>query len=259
MGFLQRACSAGEEDACSALYAQLLDDPKREKEGAAGLERLSAREIYSHALAQLYETGGVHVEKKPEEARNVALKMCEKDDHCADAAYYLSKGIGGPRDDKRALDALVRGCDHEDFTSCSELAVRYREGNAVSKDATRAADLFRRACEGSEPTACNELSRAHLVGNGVSKDPAKALELARAACDGGSAEGCATVGVMLADGQGAAKDPSAATPYLAFGCRRAVTPPARSSPRWDTHCPSSTSVSERGVTASRGCSRSTRR
>jgi eukaryotic-like serine/threonine-protein kinase len=222
MGFLQRACSAGEEDACSAMYAQMLEEPAREKEGAAGLERLSAREIYSHALAQLYETGGVHVAKKPEEARRVALKMCETDHHCADAAYYLARGIGGGRDDRRALDSLVRGCDHEDYGSCTELAVRYRDGIAVSRDATRAADIFRRACDGAEPTACNELSRAHLAGAGVSKDPAKALALARTACDGGSAEGCATVGVMLAEGQGAAKDPNAATPYLAFGCRRAV-------------------------------------
>jgi hypothetical protein len=28
--------------------------------------------------------------------------------------------------------------------------------------------------------------------------------------------------VMLTEGQGAPKDPAAATPYLAFGCRRAV-------------------------------------
>jgi TPR repeat protein len=56
----------------------------------------------------------------------------------------------------------------------------------------------------------------------VPKDVTKALELARTACDGGSAEGCATVGVMLAEGQGATKEATAATPYLAFGCRRAV-------------------------------------
>jgi TPR repeat protein len=204
------------------MYAQLLDDPKREKEGAEGLERLAGRQTYSHALAQLYETGGVHVEKKPEEARRIALKMCETDHRCTDAAYYLSKGIGGARDDRHALESLVIGCDHEDFDSCTELAVRYRDGVAVSRDATRAADLFRRACDGGEPTACNELSRAHLGGVGVPKDVTKALELARTACDGGSAEGCATVGVMLAEGQGATKEATAATPYLAFGCRRAV-------------------------------------
>jgi eukaryotic-like serine/threonine-protein kinase len=160
MGFLQRACTAGEEDACSTLYAQLLEDPKREKEGALGLERLAGRQVFSHALAQLYETGGVEVAKKPEEARRVALKMCETEHHCADAAYYLSKGIGGAKDDRKALDSLVVGCDHEDFASCTELAVRYRDGVAVGRDATRANDIFRRACDGAEPTACNELSHA---------------------------------------------------------------------------------------------------
>ncbi len=221
LGFLERACNAGEEDACAALYGHMLDDPKREQEGAAGLERLAAREVFSHKLVQLYETGGVHVAKKPEEARRIALRMCETDSRCLDAAYYLSRGIGGPKDERKALESLNHGCDEEDYASCSELGARYRDGRSVSRDPTRAVDLFRRACNG-DAAACNDLSQAHLTGDGVPNDPAQALTLARAACEGGSADGCASVGVMIADGLGTEKDAKAATPYLAFGCRRAV-------------------------------------
>lgn len=221
IGFLERACTAGEEDACAALYAQMLNDPKREKDGAVGLERLAARDVFSHTLAQLFETGGVHVAKKPEEARRIALRMCESDARCLDAAYYLSKGIGGPKDDRRAFEALTHGCDEEDFASCAELGARYREGRSVSRDPSRAVDLFSRACNG-DAAACDALSRAHLAGEGVPKDPARALALARTACEGGNADGCASVGVMIADGLGAPKDAKAAAPYLSFGCRRAV-------------------------------------
>lgn len=221
LGFLERACTAGEEDACAALYAQMLNDPKREKDGAAGLERLAARDVFSHTLAQLFETGGVHVAKKPEEARRIALRMCESESRCLDAAYYLSKGIGGPKEERRAFEALTRGCDEEDFASCAELGARYREGRGVSRDPSRAVDLFSRACNG-DAAACDALSRAHLAGEGVPKDLVRALALGRIACEGGNADGCASVGVMIADGLGTTKDPNAAGPYLSFGCRRAV-------------------------------------
>jgi TPR repeat protein len=222
LGFVERACNAGEEDSCAAFYAHLLDDPAREKEGAAGLERLAGREIFSHALAQLYETGGVEVPKDPAAARRVAQRMCDSDFHCTDVAFYLSHGIGGPKDEGHAVRALTHGCEQEDFASCAELGARYRDGKNVTRDPTRAVELFRRSCEGAGASACSELSRAYLAGEGVPRDPAKALELARMACESGSPDGCGSVGVMIATGTGIAKDTAAAAPYLSFGCRRAV-------------------------------------
>jgi uncharacterized protein len=224
-GFLERACTGGEKDACLALYGHMangLPDHKHEREGIEGLKKLAAEGLYSHTLIQLYETGAESLPGAPDEARRLAIQHCEVDTRCADAAYYLSRAIGGNRDDRRALELLGRGCDHEDYPSCTELGARYREGRGVGRDPSRAVELFGRACDGADPSACNELSRAYGSGEGAPRDLPKAVNLARDACDGGAAEGCVTFGVMTADGVGVKKDVEAAIPYLAFGCRRAV-------------------------------------
>ena len=227
IGFLDRACKGGEEDSCTALYSQLLNglpDSKRVAEGVAGLLRLGKKKIHSHVLVQLYETGAEGQPKDLVEARRVALAMCEGDAHCTDAAYFLSRGLGGPRDEVRATDLLAKGCDQDDYPSCTELGSRYREGRGQSKDPSRAVELFKRGCDGGDPPACDMLSRAYASAEGVPRDLARALTLARAACDSGGVEGCATVGVMIAEGKGAEKDIDAAMPYLSYACRRATQP-----------------------------------
>jgi len=227
MGFLERACKGGEEDSCTALYGQLLNglpDTKRVAEGVNGLLRLGKKKIHSHVLVQLYETGAEGQAKDLAEARRVALAMCDTDAHCADAAYFLSRGLGGPRDEVKATELLTRGCDRDDYPSCTELGARYREGRGQSKDPSRAVELFKRGCDGADPTACDMLSRAYANAEGVPRDMGRALTLARAACESGGVEGCATVGVMIADGRGAPKDVDAAMPYLSFACRRAIQP-----------------------------------
>lgn len=225
IAFLERACKGFEEDSCMALYGHLvngLPDSKRETEGVDGLVDLAKRNLYSRTLVQLYETGARGLPKNLEEARRVAIATCDTDLRCADAAYFYSRGVGGPRDEGRALEALGRGCDADDFPSCVELGLRHREGRGLGKDPTRAVELFRRACDGGDSDGCALLSRAYATAEGAPRDPEKALGLARSACEGGAAEGCAAVGVMLADGEGAKKDPDAAVPFLSFGCRRAV-------------------------------------
>lgn len=227
IGFLERACKGGEEDSCTALYGQLLNgqpDAKRVGEGVSGLLRLAKKSVHSHVLVQLHETGAEGHPKDIAEARRVALAMCDVDAHCADAAYFLSRGLGGPRDEVKATELLARGCEQDDFPSCTELGARYREGRGQSKDPSRAAELFKKGCDGADPTACDMLSRAYAWAEGVPRDEKRALALARAACDTGGTEACATVGVMLADGKGEPKDVDAAMPFLSHACRRAIQP-----------------------------------
>ncbi len=225
IGFLERACKGGEKDSCMSLYGHMvngLPDHKREAEGLLGLQGLAAQKLHGHALAQLYETGAEGLPRDPEKARRLAIQECEEDLRCADAAYYLSRGIGGAKDERRALEALDRGCEADDFPSCGELGARYREGRSVGRDPTRAVEFFTKACNGADADACNELSLAYATADGVPRDAVRALSLAKAACDSGGAPGCATVGVMIAEGAGTKKDIDAAAPYLGFGCRRAV-------------------------------------
>ena len=224
-GFLERACKGGEEDSCMALYGHMvngLPDHKREAEGVSGLLRLAARKIYAPTLVQLYETGGPGLPRNLVEARRIALATCESDIRCASAAYFLSRGLGGPRDEVRANEVLTRGCENDDFPSCTELGARHREGRGAGKDPTLAADLFKKACDGADAAGCDMLSRAYATADGVPRDPTRAIALARSACESGGAEGCVTVGVMTAEGKGTEKNVDLATPYLAFGCRRAV-------------------------------------
>lgn len=224
-GFLERACKGGEEDSCMALYGHMvngLPDHKREAEGVAGLLRLAAQKIYGLGLPQLYETGAAGLPKDLAEARRVAIAACETESRCTDAAYFVSRGVGGAKEELRAIELLTRGCENDDYPSCTDLGARHREGRGVGKDPTRAVELFKKACDGADPAACDMLSRAYGTAEGVSRDLPRALALARSACENGGAEGCATVGVMTAEGKGTEKNVESAAPYLAFGCRRAV-------------------------------------
>ncbi|HRG99373.1 MAG TPA: hypothetical protein PLR99_24170, partial [Polyangiaceae bacterium] len=227
LGFVERACKGGELDSCMALEAHKvngLPEPKHEHEGAAGLSRLAGLKIYTHAhaLSTLYETGGPGLERSPERARALALEECAVELRCTDAAYYLARAIGGPKDERRALELLEKACEASDLSSCGELGARYRDGRGVGRDPSRAVELLTRACDAGDPSSCNELALAYARAEGVGRDEKRALALARAACESGGADGCATVGVMLADGVGTPKDPDAAAAYLGFGCRRAV-------------------------------------
>ncbi len=226
-GFMQRACKGGEEDACAIVYTMMIGgvtDHGHEAEGLLGMKRLAEKHIYSHELAQLYETGADGLPRDPEQARKVAVALCESEWHCTDASYYFARGIGGPKDEGHALASLATGCDHDDLQSCTELGAAYRDGRFVGKDPTRAVSMFQKACSAGEWDGCESLSAAYATGDGSSKDLPRALSLARDACDHGHPGSCARVGTMLADGQGAARDVDTAVPFLAFACRRGVMP-----------------------------------
>jgi TPR repeat protein/serine/threonine protein kinase len=224
-GFMQRACKGGEEDACTVVYSMMIDgtpEHNHEADGLRGMKRLADKHVYSHELAQLYETGAEDLPKDPIMARKIAVAMCESDWHCSDLAYYHSRGIGGPKDEGRAITALTNGCEHDDLASCTELGAAFREGRFVGKDPSRAVSLFQKACTAGEWDGCERLADAYATGEGSPKDPVRALSLAREACERGHPSGCARVGLMLADGQGTARDVDAAVPFLAFACRRAA-------------------------------------
>jgi serine/threonine protein kinase/TPR repeat protein len=223
--FLERACNGLELDSCLALYGHFVNgrpDPQREAEGVAGLRRLAARRLYSTDLVQLYQTGAEGLPADTAEARRIAVEECETDKRCADAGYVWSRGIGGPKDEGRAVAMLARGCEHHDLPSCVGLGERYRDGHGVGQDPARAVELFKRACDAADGRGCDELSRAYESGEGVARNAERALALARDGCDTGSVDSCVSYGAMLAEGRGTAKDVDAAVPYLAFGCRRAV-------------------------------------
>lgn len=235
-GFMQRACKGGEEDACATVYTMMIGgtpDRGHEAEGLSGMKRLAEKKVYSHELAQLYETGADGLPRSPETARKIAESLCATEWHCSDAAYYYTRGIGGAVDESRALASLAAGCDHDDLVACTDLGSAYRDGHlpgstqmnhVVSRDPTRAVTLFQKACSAGEWDGCENLSAAFAAGEGAPKDLPRALSLARDACDRGHPGGCARVGMMLADGKGAPRDVDAAVPYLAFACRRAVMP-----------------------------------
>ena len=226
-GFMQRACKGGEEDACGIVYTMMIGgvpEHGHEAEGLTGMKRLAEKHVYSHELAQLYETGADGLPRDPVTARRVAIALCESDGHCSDASYYYARGIGGATDEGHAIAALASGCDRDDLQSCTELGAAYRDGRFVGNDPTRAVSLFQKACSAGEWDGCESLAAAYATGDGSPKDLPRALSLAHDACERGHPGACARVGTMLADGLGVARDVDAAVPYLAFACRRAAMP-----------------------------------
>src|SRR4051794_25506540 len=85
-------------------------------------------------------------------------------------------------------------CGGQDTKSCLSPGLRYLKGLGVPKDERRAATLFEQSCSSGETKGCYILGGLYEIGLGVAKDERRAATLFEQACTGGLAVGCSDLG-----------------------------------------------------------------
>ena len=93
---------------------------------------------------------------------------------------------GALHDERRALDAYLRGCKLGDNMSCCRVGELHEHGSVmgppVAKDFGAAAPLYRLGCEHGEMLCCVELGNLYVVGGpGLAKNKRSAAEYYRKA------------------------------------------------------------------------------
>jgi len=82
-------------------------------------------------------------------------------------------------------------CEGGEAKACDDLGWRYAKGLGVPKDKRRAATLFEQACTGGYAVGCRNLGVLYAQGLGVPKDERRAATLYEQACTAGISKACA--------------------------------------------------------------------
>ncbi len=233
------ACTKGSGEACAYEGLILSDDPQREKDSLAPLQR--ACELDSAGgcatLAFLYATAKT-VAKDDRKAAELYRKSCDLGDAqgCYNAALMADEGRGVQRDAVRAASDYEEACQLGSSTACTNLGYVYENGKGVRQDKFLALANYERGCDGSacQPSnlgGCLNVGRAYRDGIGTAKDEAKAAEIFREACDRkenkddihsaeNGARACSLLGGLYLAGDGVAKDLAQGRELSQLGCQR---------------------------------------
>ena len=225
---MQKACDGGELDACGNVYT--LDiygrgDAGKEADGWTKLQSLcsGSERTTCESVADLYLAGqGSVVPKDPPRARKLYEEACAAGvgRGCNSFGLILIQGLGGSKEEAKAVTIMRAACEQDDFDSCVNIGFLHMDGAAgVAKDAAKGNDYFEKGCKMGHAKSCNALSHSYVSGDGVKKDVGRAASLAHEACEGAYAAGCGTYGIMMAEGIAGPKDTGAAQPFLDVACR----------------------------------------
>ncbi len=183
--FYERACKAGQADACARLAAVL------EKGGAVTQDLATAAALYGKSCDGGHFAGCGGLARMHEQGTGVA-----RDPAHAKTLY------------ERAVALEVSACDRGDAQDCIELGLFYREGtHGLAKDTAQALRLNERACSLGEPAGCYQAS--YLLGQatpGLTLDTKRAQSFVDRAqalivsqCDAGVIDACHTLMTPAAD------------------------------------------------------------
>ncbi|MEE4317828.1 MAG: tetratricopeptide repeat protein [Erythrobacter sp.] len=190
----------------------------------AALLVLPAGEAFAQSK-EVAEAKRAYAQKKPDKARALLAKACEKrsGEGCDLLALMQLDGEGGPQDIPAATANLVKACDMTYALSC-ETATQIYLGGARGKgqipvDDKKAVSLAHFGCRWGAAGSCTDMSFFYANGRGVEKDPVKAREYAYKACSAGHATGCSNYGYFLQAGTGGPVDKAGAYLYLDKACK----------------------------------------
>ncbi len=128
--YYEKACDAGEMDACTALGA-------------------------------CYWTGTCKLPKNQARGLSFFQKACDGGDMAACGQLgicYESGGCGLIKSGQRAVAYYEKACDGGDMGMCNNLGICYYKGECgLGKDDAQAAALYKKACSGGDSGACHNL------------------------------------------------------------------------------------------------------
>jgi uncharacterized protein len=156
-----------------------------------------------------------------------AIAACERAckgafaDECSTGAKYL---IETKRNDVRAAELAMTGCNYKNGTSCYRAGWLAEVGRGGDKDPPKAYGLYEKACGYDSPVGCYGLGTAFENGFGTEKDLAKAYAAYKKGCEGNetqmSSSACGSQAGMAYRGEGVAKDVKAALAAMIRACEK---------------------------------------
>ena len=222
---LQRACDAGNHDAC---FRSAWLEWNRERPDAHSLELFTSACTKGSGESCAYE--GLILSEDAQRANDAVpplKRACELDSGsgCAHLAFLSATGKVLPKDDRRAAELYRKSCDLGDAQGCYNAGLMADEGRGVAHDAARAVADYAEACELGSSTACTNLGFAYENGKGVKQDRILAVALYNRGCDGSVCQpsnlgGCLNVGRAYRDGIGVTKDEAKAAGVFREACDR---------------------------------------
>lgn len=214
---LQKACNAGEAEACGSLGRAYADDRDRTRRLPKVRQTLKAaceRKVGTACTAVGVMTEeGIGQPPRSDVAQARYQEACELGDGrgCGRLAMSRAKNTEEPTSE-RGIDALLRkGCELGDGWSCGERGARLRETSA-----TEAAALLGRACQALSFPHCVMLGELYETGKVPTASAEKVESTYQAACVAGKhAPSCARLGALWIQSRG----DEAAEPVLRDACK----------------------------------------
>lgn len=125
-----------------------------------------------------------------------------------------SKGTGVERDERKAVEYYAEAAQRGNAMGQYNMACVYQTGRAgFGKDIVKAADLFSKAAEQDYEPAQSMIGNLLMNGIGIAKDEKAGLQWLRKAADQGNADAQLSVGFYLEQGRGAPADTNTAAQY----------------------------------------------
>jgi serine/threonine protein kinase len=142
---------------------------------------------------------------------------------CTSLGKKYFEGDGVAKDDARALDLSLQGCDAGDAEGCTAVGVQYGNGTqAVTRDRVRANVFFKQGCDGGDPVGCTNLGVLHNSGDEAIAYEVRAVKLYEQGCDNGVLLACADAGVRYENGYGVPSNRDKALALYSKACSGTV-------------------------------------
>lgn len=180
----QKACMAGDTNACSRFYrlqGSIDDLIQRCNQG---------RNQACYDAAQRLETGRMVLQNQTQ-AFELVNQSCG-DGHnlsCVKQAYYYLQGIGTDIDAAKALSLNKRACEAGEAKGCHSMGLMYAEGRGVEQNLSVAVKMLAQSCELKEGASCG--AAAYLLRSQNPPDYESSLTYARKGCTIGNLDACA--------------------------------------------------------------------
>ena len=218
---LQKACDAGDDNACPHLGALWMERKNKQQQGMEHLQRGCDKGLaWSCMLLGSRLRIGNGVAKNVERAELLLQAACElgNQEGCVLWGVLLHQeqvGGGSPR----AAQLFQRACDADVQSGCVNLGDLYELGEGVPQDLLKAARLFEHGCN-RYVGGCVRIGRLYDDGRGVDQNAGKARQYYQLGCQNQDDNACFYLALSLRDSRGGIADPRAAAAMLREQCQQ---------------------------------------
>lgn len=189
-----------------------------DKSGRRILEKLasSGRADAQEMLAEVLESKNSVQAPEPELACRYHLQASSsRADAMHNLAFCAERGVGGPKDFRRAAEFYGLAAEKGFGKSMCALGNFYIAGKGVQKDVQRGVDLCRKGAEAGDRDAQTDMGNFYMSGSGVPQDVVQGRHWYEKAAEQGQANAEFVLGQIYWHGDGVDADQTKAASLLA--------------------------------------------